>query len=657
MSSRILAGRYDLIEKIGEGGMAVVYKGRDRLLNRFVAIKILKPEFIKDLKFIESFRRESQAAASLSHPNIVNVYDVGKEGNIHYIVMEYIEGKALSDLIREQGAMEPKQAVSIAKQIAMALSLAHKNHIIHRDVKPHNILITKDGTAKITDFGIAKAISNATIVGNQTGTIMGSVHYFSPEQARGGYVDEKSDIYSLGIVLYEMLTGKVPFDADNPVAVAVMHMNEEIVPPSQIVPAIPPDVEDIVMKATSKYQVNRYKSADEMLTALSLVNYSAGQGRNRVVPNDDTASAAAAAAVETAREKHQSKKEKEDSEDMGKNKKKKKIKIDKMKMGAVILALLCAIPLSALIYGGISRLTAGKPIEVPDLRGMTEEEATETLAELGLSLEVDLLVESDEYEEGQIVSQSPKQESEVKKGKTIKVNISKGEEGNNRIPDLSGLTLADAQFKLEQYGFVLGSTTEESSDRPKGIILDQNPKSGTEAEKNTKVNVTVSSGEDTSEINMPNLVGYDIDKAWEEVEKAGLKRGSEDKDFSDAYGKNKVIDQSVKAGEAVNRGTAINLTVSKGAANNNGGGSQSGQVNSVAIDVPFDKAKNEAFTMSVVVSLSNGKVSTPIKETCSKGDGSTVITVSGSGSGTVQIFFDSEMVAQHTVDFDSGVVK
>ncbi|MBQ3123052.1 MAG: serine/threonine protein kinase, partial [Firmicutes bacterium] len=196
MSSRILAGRYELIEKIGDGGMAVVYKARCRLLNRFVAIKILKPEFTKDVKIIESFRRESQSAASLSHPNIVNIYDVGREGNIHYIVMELIEGYILSDLIKEKGALEWRRAVEIAKQMATALSVAHKNNIIHRDVKPHNILITKTGTAKITDFGIAKAMDQGPATEN-TGTVMGSVHYFSPEQARGGYVDEKSDIYSL----------------------------------------------------------------------------------------------------------------------------------------------------------------------------------------------------------------------------------------------------------------------------------------------------------------------------------------------------------------------------------------------------------------------------------------------------------------------------
>ncbi|MFA7502858.1 MAG: protein kinase, partial [Anaerovoracaceae bacterium] len=274
MGSRILAGRYELSDKIGEGGMAVVFKAKDRLLNRHVAIKILKPEFTKDPVFIESFRRESQTAAGLVHPNIVNVYDVGKEGNIYYIVMEYIDGKPLSELIRESGPLEPRRAATIAKQAASALAEAHKHQLIHRDIKPHNILLTSDGVAKISDFGIAKALSTGTLAGSGKETVMGSVHYFSPEQARGGYVDEKSDIYSLGIVLYEMLTGKVPFDGDTAVAVAVKHMNEEIVPPSVHNPDIPADLEDIVMRATSKLQINRYRSAEEMITALNFIKYS-----------------------------------------------------------------------------------------------------------------------------------------------------------------------------------------------------------------------------------------------------------------------------------------------------------------------------------------------------------------------------------------------
>ncbi|MBQ2677909.1 MAG: serine/threonine protein kinase, partial [Firmicutes bacterium] len=268
MSSKVLAGRYELLEKIGEGGMSVVYKARCRILKRFVAIKILKPEFIKDNKFTESFRREAQAAAGLTHPNIVNIYDVGREGNIYYIVMELIEGRVLSDIIKEEGPMEYHRVIEITKQIASALGFAHKNNIIHRDVKPHNILITGTGIAKIADFGIAKAVNTSTIVDNSAEGVMGSVHYFSPEQARGGYVDERSDIYSLGIVMYEMLTGRVPFDAENPVSVALMHINDEMVPPSQLAPGIPPGLELIILKATDKYQENRYASAEELIDDL-----------------------------------------------------------------------------------------------------------------------------------------------------------------------------------------------------------------------------------------------------------------------------------------------------------------------------------------------------------------------------------------------------
>ena len=275
MGTLVLAGRYEIIEKIGDGGMAVVYKARDRQLNRFVAIKILKKEFIADQTFVENFIREAKAAASLLHPNIVTIHDAGKDRDIYYIVMEYIEGKPLSDVIAAEAPLDYKRCIRIAKQVASALSLAHRNNIIHRDVKPHNILITADGTAKITDFGIAKAVSDGTII-NDSGVIMGSVHYFSPEQSRGQYVDEKSDIYSLGIVLYEMITGRVPFDADNPVTIAVMHMNDTIIPPSKLVKGVPPGLDQIVMKATAKYQSDRFGNIDEMYKALDNVNFITG---------------------------------------------------------------------------------------------------------------------------------------------------------------------------------------------------------------------------------------------------------------------------------------------------------------------------------------------------------------------------------------------
>lgn len=636
MSTRLLAGRYELIERIGEGGMAVVYKAKDRLLNRFVAVKILKPEFTKDMKVIESFRRESQAAASLSHPNIVNVYDVGKEGNIYYIVMELIEGSVLSDIIKAEGPLEPRRAVSIAKQVASALSVAHKNQIIHRDVKPHNILITADGVAKITDFGIAKAMSSSTMTAQQTGTVMGSVHYFSPEQARGGYVDEKSDIYSLGIVLYEMLTGKVPFDADNPVAVAVMHMNEEMVPPSQINPAVSPDVEAIVMKATAKYQVNRYKTADEMITALSLVNYHP-------------------APVQI----HEEPEKKETGEDeMKQGKKKKKIVINKTKMGAVILAVILAIPASALAFRLIQGIETDKEVEVPDLMGATEEEARTQLTELGLELELGLEMYDQEYEPGQIIGQDPVAGSKVKEGHTVTVNLNrdKGASTSATVPNLTGKTLDDARFSIQAYGYVVGEVTSRANELPEGMIIEQSPKAGTTLEAGSKINLVVSKGADDAEIVMVNLLGMDASSAASEISAMGLKLGETSYESSTTYDKNLVIGQSVVAGNKVQKGTVVDLVISTGLVAGGGSEGSGDDIKSVAFEISYDAAKNETFFLSVVVSDANG-VSTPIKQRESyKVDGSEMISVGGNGQGTIQIIFDNDVVQQLNVNFDTGEV-
>lgn len=637
MSTRLLAGRYELIERIGEGGMAVVYKAKDRLLNRFVAIKILKPEFTKDVKVIESFRRESQAAASLSHPNIVNVYDVGKEGNIYYIVMELIEGSVLSDIIKEEGALEPRRAVAIAKQIAAALSVAHKNQIIHRDVKPHNILITKDGVAKITDFGIAKAVTSSTMTVNQTGTIMGSVHYFSPEQARGGYVDEKSDIYSLGIVLYEMLTGKVPFDAENPVAVAVMHMNAEMIPPSQINPAISPDVEAIVMKATAKYQVNRYKTADEMITALSLLNYHPAP-----VP---------------AIEEEQKEKETEE-EEMKQGKKKKKIVINKMKMGAVILAVILAIPASALAFRLIQGFGSEKEVEMPDLLGATEEEAEQQLTDLGLKMEVGLSLYNEEYDPGEVVAQDPVAGSKIKEGHTVTINLNKEKDasGSSVVPALTGKTLDDARYNIQAYGYAVGEVTAQESELPEGIIVEQTPRAGEELEAGGKINLVVSKGNNDTEIVMVNLLGMEASSAASEISSMGLKLGETTYDSSSTYKKNQVMGQSVGAGNKVKKGTVVDLVVSTGEPASGSGGTGDGSQKSVAFEISYDAAKNETFFLSVVVSDANG-VSTPIKQRESyKVNGSEMISVAGVGQGSIQIIFDNEVVQQLSVNFDSGEV-
>ncbi|WP_051280096.1 Stk1 family PASTA domain-containing Ser/Thr kinase [Anaerovorax odorimutans] len=661
MSSRLLAGRYELLEKIGDGGMAIVYKAKCKVLNRYVAIKILKPEFTKDVKFIENFRRESQAAASLTHPNIVNVYDVGKDGNINYIVMELIEGKVLSDIIKEEGPMEAKRAISITKQIALALSFAHKNQIIHRDVKPHNILITENDVAKITDFGIAKAVNSATIVG-QTGIVMGSVHYFSPEQARGGYVDEKSDIYSLGIVLYELLTGKVPFDADNPVAVAVMHMNEEIVPPSKLVPSIIPELEEVVMKATNKYQTSRYKTADEMYEALDRAAFSmlglTGEGAQYMYKGMGTTMTMEAVNNNiTKKQELPKEEEKEHEENMREkvktkdrnNNGKKKFRLNKIKVLAIILALICAIPASQFILSAVEGFGKEKEVEVPKLVGMTISEAEKTLEDKNLECEVEDKVTSSEYEEGRIVSQDPPEGMKIKTGQTIKVNVSKGLEYGT-VPDVTNKSLEDAIFSLKAYGFDKGEVTIQDSELDENVVISQSPKGNTEQAPGTTIDLVVSNGKYSNLAEMPNLLGLSLEKAKAEIKKAGLQVGEIGEESSQAYEKDKVMWQQYEAGQELNEGSTVNIKISKGSSEPEG-------PKDIKLTIDYNEAKNEVFFLTVVISDENGVRTVCSGEERFRSNGSEEFTLTGTGKGTVTVIFDNDKVIEKKVNFNSGEIS
>ena len=549
MSVKLLAGRYELLEKIGDGGMAVVYKARCRLLNRFVAIKILKPEFAKNPDIIESFRRESQAAAGLSHPNIVGIFDVGREGNLHYIVMELIEGQTLSKMIEKEGPIEYHKVIDITKQIASGLSYAHKHHIIHRDIKPHNILMTPDGVAKIADFGIAKAMSES-IDDDSDEMVMGSVHYFSPEQARGGYVDEKSDIYSLGIVMYEMLTGRVPFDAETPVQVALMHINEQMVPPSRYVPTIPPRLEAIILKATAKVQVSRYANVDEIIKELDKIELiSAVVGEEAVAPEirktDRTA-------LDKQKKEAAAEKKKRNKKNSEGNSRKYII------IGAVLLASVAVIA-SIFVFGG----GKGKVV-VPDLRGYTYEEAEQELESLGLEIEKGNEVFSDEYDEGQIVSQSPKPDMEVKKGKSIRVNISKGS-GMETVPNVIGMTESQAREALEAKGFQLGRVTEEESSQVAGTVVRQSPVSGTEAESGSAVDIVIAKEVQKQEVAMPGLLGKSLASAQAAIENAGLTVGNVTYAYSSDYPEGQVMEQQYGSGTSLEKGTSVSIVISKGA--------------------------------------------------------------------------------------------
>lgn len=642
MSNRLLGERYELIEKIGDGGMAVVYKSRDRLLNRMVAIKILKPEYLKDYKFIESFRRESQAAASMSHPNIVNIFDVGSEGNIYYIVMELVEGTTLSKLIAEKGFLKPREAVSIAKQVSEALSHAHKNNIIHRDVKPHNILITEEGVAKIADFGIAKAITSATISANAE-AVMGSVHYFSPEQARGGYVDEKSDIYSLGVVLFEMLTGQVPFDGDNPVSVAVKHVKEEMPRPSSFGVQIPPQVEEVVLKATQKYQTNRYASADEMTEALSKASLNAagifgGFGTYETASKSPVESEVLTETLEESDEEEKAMKGK------------RKIKLDKVRIAAIVLAVLLAIPFSRMIIGALNSEKPPAEVEVPYIIGMDVEAAESALEELGLKLIVGGEVNSLDYDEGLIVSQDPLEGMVVKQGKTIKVNISKGVE-QNTIPSLIGRTVNDATFLIENYGYVKGNVSQEYNEMPEGVIIRQFPEPGSSAGPGTVISLVVSLGEENAEVIVPSLLGSNFEEAKETLAKLGLLLSPQvNYAASNEYAEKTICDQDVAPGHTATKGSSIKVTLSTGP-------DQTGGNETITFNISYDSAENEVFYLTIMVSDDSG-VSTPINnQQRLKSNGQESFSVTGNGSGSVKIYFDNNLVKEYNVNFDTGAVS
>lgn len=638
MSERnVLAGRYELIEKIGDGGMAIVYKAKDRLLKRFIAVKILKPEFVQDIKFVENFRKESHAAASLSHPNIVSIYDVGQEGNINYIVMELVSGKTLNELIKEEAPMDYRKAADIAKQVAAGLSAAHKKGIVHRDVKPHNILMTEDGIAKITDFGIAKAVTNTTIVDSGKDNVMGSVHYFSPEQAKGTNVDEKSDIYSLGIVLYEMLTGRVPFDGDNPVTIALMQINEPVTPPSVFNHNVPPGLERIVMKAVEKQPKNRFDSADEMIDALDkmeVVNrvvgdsiYDGAEELNEAYDNYDNYDTYSFGREELNKE-------------AGRNKKSKG-KGSKNKKKIAIIAAAVIVALAALVgIGFATGLFDKKDIEVPDFRGMTIEEAEDKAEDLGIEVKIGKYEFSTEYEQDQIMDQDPNHGEMVAKGDTVTVDISKGGE-RGVIPNLIGKSEEDAKKMIEDYGFELGTVKEKESHEEKGTVIEQDPSAGSEGKQGDTINITISDGSGKEMGEVPYVLGMSEDEARAAIEEAGFKVGDVSEGVSSAYDNGQVMWQEYNGGTSLEKGTTIDIQIS------------GGKTSTQKIEIPLDQAQNDTVNVTVVVVDENGKASNPDKFVAYKKWGSVEREVTGSGKCKVKVYFDNmdNPVLEQTINF------
>ena len=555
LKGRLLGNRYEIIEKIGSGGMATVYKAKCHVLNRYVAIKILRDEFTTDEEFIKRFEVEAQSAASITHPNIVSVYDVGVDGNLYYIVMELIKGKTLKEIIvEEKGPLPWKWSVNIAIQIASALEVAHRNHIIHRDIKPHNIIITEDGVAKVTDFGIAKAVSNSTITA--FGTTIGSVHYFLPEHARGGFTDEKSDLYSLGVVMYEMLTGKVPFDADTPVSVALKHMQEEPIPAKNINPNIPSAVNDVIMKALKKDSTLRYQSATEMLIDLKRA---LKDPNGDFVDNKEYSRDFPTQRISTINDE-------ETPRNANKNKKKqnkfvtfvKKHKVFSTIMGLIILFI---ISISATI--GISNATRPKEVQIPNLVGMTADEAKALLDKEKIKYVEDSQEYNTEYEAGKIISQNPPyvENRKIKQNTEIKVVISLGTE-TTKVPKLKGLTKQEAEEAAKEAKIKLEFAEETSKTVEAGVIIKQDIDEGKEVNAGDTVKVSISTGTGIKQVVVSSVLYKEEAEAKKILEQAGLTVVVEYGEDS-SRGNGVVMSQSIKSGEKVDEGTSITITVNK----------------------------------------------------------------------------------------------
>lgn len=645
LEGRLIANRYEIIKNVGNGGMATVYKAKDHILNRFVAVKILRDEFTTDNEFIKRFRSEAQAVASLTNPNIVAVYDVGNEGSLYYIVMELVQGKTLKEVIQEEGKLSWKWTLRVAIQIAQALETAHKNNIVHRDIKPHNIIITEDGTAKVTDFGIAKAVSNSTITA--FGTTLGSVHYFSPEHARGGFTDAKSDLYSLGVVMYEMLTGRVPFEADTPVSVALMHMQEKPVEPIELNPMIPVAVNKIVLKAMQKDANLRYQSASEMLRDLNMAlkNPDGNFVFMKDIENDSPTQKIPTIGEKELNSKKETKKKKE-------NKFVAFVKKHKA-LSFIIGAILLFVLTICITYFGL-KFTSVKDVQIPNLVGKNVQEAKQIAEEAKLKF-TELEPEySPDVPEGYVISQTPTymDNYKIKQKTEIKVVISKGQEITT-VPKVVGMTKEEAITALEDANLVAEVVEETSKTVQENYVVSQETKENTEVNAGETVKIHVSIGTGIEQVSMPYVIGKTEAEARKLIEDNKLKIKQviyeEDKTKDDG----KVLKQDKEAGTTLDEGTEVVITVNKIEQLKTGkvrinlksltGGYKEPTGNTVS---------TESKTVKVEVKVGEDSV---YKETKSKND-TFDVDVSGIGTITVKVYID-DVLGTRTKQFNLNTQK
>ncbi|WP_334071761.1 MULTISPECIES: Stk1 family PASTA domain-containing Ser/Thr kinase [Paenibacillus] len=568
-----LGGRYQIIERVGGGGMALVYKAQDILLNRFVAIKVLRQQFVNDEEFIRRFRREAQSAASLSHPNIVSVYDVGQEEDVHYIVMEYVEGQNLNEIIKERAPLQVEESVRIASQIADALDHAHQNQIIHRDIKPHNILIGKNGRVKVTDFGIARAVTSATIT--QTGSVVGSVHYFSPEHAKGVATGEKSDLYSLGIVLYQMLTGRLPFLGESPISVALKHLQEHFDEPRAVNPMIPQSVENIILKSMRKSPAERYQSAKEMLRDLetcllperrleSKLSFSDEEDEDstRIVPAIKPQSASAAGGTKRSRDAQ--------APEEPRNTAKKSADKKKAILWISLTVILLIAMLGVAWY--VNKMVTVPEVKVPSILNMSEQDASSRLTDAGLAVGTIKREYKEGVNEGFVYEQSKPEGTIVREGSTLDFTVSTAKPiETKKMPSLTGGTYTYEEAVAELTGLGIdedriSKVEEQNNEVEAGKVFGQSPDANTDYDPEAvSIVLKVSSG--PKEVVMPNLVNMTREQAEAELKKLGLvlaKDGIKEKQsYEIAAGK--VVEQwPYNPNEKVEPGKEVTLFISSG---------------------------------------------------------------------------------------------
>jgi len=668
MIGKVLASRYEILEKIGEGGMATVYKARCKLLNRFVAIKVLKEEYANNEDFVKRFKAEAQSAAALTHPNIVSVYDVGQEKeNINYIVMELLETKTLKDYIEENGALSNEMTLKIAAQIASALEAAHNAHIVHRDIKPHNIVLNQNMVAKVTDFGIAKITNTTSATITSFGSTVGSVHYFSPEHAKGGYVDEKSDLYSLGVVMYEMATGSVPFDGDSPVSVALKQIQEEPIAPIEKNPKVSPTLNQIILRAMEKSTVARYQSATDVLKDISVALAEPNMpivrsesfveaGATQVIPTITDEEISQVPNIRTRQARKQSvvpKERNKDDEDNtlddekeelspeDKKKKKKKIIIICVVVAILIIAILGVVGYKLKAKSDAEK-KANQEIEVPDVVGKKFEDVVNEYKEQNIEIIQDKVEFSEDVEEGCIISQTPENGTKTK-DKKIYVVVSKGKK-MVEMTNVVGKDIKVARYELEDtLGFEVEVEEVVNEKVASGIVISQSAEKGESIPYGTKITLKVSKGDGKVSVIMPSVIGKSESEAKSKLE--GLKLSVDVKYSEDKAKQNGVVlSQSYPENQSLKEGDLVSITVNKLMITKN-----------ISLDLldlqggaPLD---TESIKLRVTASIDGGATNTVHEKTYAPTDKKASFEINGYNTAVLKIYLNDKLVKEQTVDF------